>query len=56
MYFDEEQEYRIGDGVEHKEFGIGVILATDGKILTIAFNHKVGVKKLMKNHKSLRKL
>ena len=56
MYHEDDQDYKLGDVVSHETFGTGVVIETDGRILTIAFNHKVGVKKLMKNHKSLTKM
>lgn len=44
----------IGDTIEHETLGIGVILAIDKSLIDVAF--KSGVKKLMKNHKSIRKV
>lgn len=49
-------EYCIGDIVNHTEFGEGVIVAVEKSILTIAFPHPYGIKKIMKGHKSLVKV
>ena len=53
---DETQEYSIGDKVEHDTFGVGVIVSVNKSILTIAFKNSVGIKTLMKGHKSIRKV
>ncbi len=53
---DETQEYSVGDKVEHDTFGIGVIVGVSKSILTIAFKNGIGVKTLMKGHKSIRKV
>ena len=37
----------------HDTFGVGVIVGIDKSIVTIAFSHPHGVKKLMKGHKSI---
>ena len=53
---DTEADYNIGDRVVHAIFGQGVIVSIDKKILSIAFPHPHGIKKLMKGHKSIRKV
>ena len=45
-----------GEKVVHSEFGEGVIVSVDKTILTIAFPHPYGIKKIMKGHKSIRKV
>ena len=52
---DESAEYNTGDKVIHDTYGEGIIVSV-GSVLTIAFNHKVGIKKIMKGHKSIRKV
>ena len=54
--FDEDASYNIGDKVIHSVFGQGVIVGVDKTILSIAFPHPHGIKKLMKGHKSIRKV
>ncbi len=56
MYNDEEVSYVSGDVVLHETYGRGVVVGVDKMLVTVAFNNKIGVKKLMKNHKSLRKM
>ena len=51
-----EEEYSPGDKVKHVDFGEGVIITVDKSILTIAFPHPYGIKKLMKGHKSFSKI
>jgi len=53
---DEDIEYKTGEKVKHNEFGDGVVVSVDKSILTIAFPHPHGIKKIMKGHKSIRKV
>lgn len=53
---DSSIEYKIGEHVLHDIYGEGVIISTEDKILTVAFPHPVGIKKLMKGHSSFHKL
>ncbi|MDD4036379.1 MAG: UvrD-helicase domain-containing protein [Bacilli bacterium] len=53
--YEEEMHYKTGDNVIHNEYGEGVIVEVSNSLLTIAFNKKIGIKKFMKNHKSIRK-
>ncbi len=55
MYNDGDVDYNSGDVVLHETYGRGVVVDVDKMLLTVAFNNKIGVKKLMKNHKSLKK-
>lgn len=48
-------EYMVGEKVVHDEFGEGVIVTIDKSILTIAFPHPFGIRKIMKGHKSIKK-
>lgn len=52
---DEDATYSVGDKVVHDKYGEGIIIAV-GSILTIAFSHKYGIIKIMKGHKSIRKV
>ena len=52
---DESIEYGLGDKVIHDTYGEGIIVGI-GSILTIAFSHEYGIKKIMKGHKSIRKV
>ena len=52
---DDSITYNVGDKIVHDKYGEGIILAV-GSILTIAFNHKYGIIKIMKGHKSIRKV
>ena len=56
MYTNEDVQYKNGDIVEHDTYGKGVVISCDKMIVTVAFNNNIGVKKLMKNHKSLKKV
>ncbi len=53
---DESIEYKAGEKVIHTDFGEGVIITVEKTILTIAFPHPYGIKKIMKGHKSIRKV
>lgn len=53
---DNNMEYAPGEKIMHDIFKEGVIISVDGSILTIAFAHPYGIKKLLKGHKSIKKL
>ena len=44
------------DHIVHDTFGTGVVVGVEKSILTIAFPHPTGIKKLLKGHKSIRKV
>ena len=50
------EEYTPGEKVIHDKYGEGVIISVDKSILTIAFAHPHGIVKIMKGHKSLKKI
>ena len=54
--YSTDQAYNYGDKVEHEVYGIGVVVEVTNTIITVAFNKKIGIKKLMKNHKSIKKV
>ena len=56
MMYDNDQTYNYGDKIEHDTYGVGVVIEVTNTILTVAFNKNIGIKKLMKNHKSIRKV
>ena len=52
----EDVSYNVGDHVKHDDFGEGVVVSVDGSLITIAFPHPYGIKKMMAKHKSITKL
>lgn len=52
----EEVEYQVNDFVYHDVFGAGKVLSVSGSVVKVAFKMPYGIKTLMKNHKSLRKV
>ena len=48
--------YSIGDKINHKAFGDGLVVAVSGTTITVAFKAPYGVKQLNGNHPSIRKL
>ncbi|CDF10729.1 aTP-dependent DNA helicase PcrA [Mycoplasma sp. CAG:776] len=56
LYNSEDVEYQKGDVVIHTIYGKGVVIEVDEKFVSIAFARNFGIRKLMKNHKSLKKL
>ncbi len=55
MYIEgSNDDLNVGDTINHDTLGIGVILSVDGSFIEVAF--KTGIKKLMKNHKSIKKV
>lgn len=53
--FNEDNGLKAGDNVIHETYGPGVVVNVDKSIATIAFKGQ-GIKKLMKNHKSIKKV
>ena len=53
--FNTDNGLNVGDNVVHDTYGPGVVVMVDKSIATIAFRG-VGIKKLMKNHKSIKKV
>ena len=47
-------DIKQGDTIEHETLGIGVVVKVDGSLIDVAF--KTGIRKLMKNHKSIKKI
>ena len=54
--YDSDQEYTYGDKIEHDTYGIGVVIEVSKTIITVAFKNGIGIKKLLKNHKSIRRI
>ena len=55
LYSDEDINYTKGEVVMHTIYGRGVVVDYDDKYVSIAFAKNYGIKKLMKNHKSIKK-
>ncbi|MBQ7136929.1 MAG: UvrD-helicase domain-containing protein [Bacilli bacterium] len=56
FFYKEDIDYKIGDFVYHEVFGHGKIVEVTNTLISIAFKHPHGIKKLMKNHKSIKKI
>ena len=50
-----DSDIKAGDKVIHNVFGEGIVVNVNGKIATIAFSHKFGIKQIAINHKYLTK-
>lgn len=46
----------VGDNIEHTSYGVGRVVEIKGKIATVAFPLPTGIKKLMKDHPSIKKV
>jgi DNA helicase-2/ATP-dependent DNA helicase PcrA len=55
-YTNEDINFSIGDVVAHTVFGSGVVVGIKGNFLDIAFKAPYGVKTLLKNHKSIKRM
>ncbi len=53
---NENEEYSLGEKVEHDIYGVGIIVAIKDKTLDIAFSHEYGIKTFIKGHKVIRKV
>ena len=56
VFRDEEVDYQVGDYVYHETFGTGKVVEVTNTLVSVAFKHPHGIKKLMKNHKKLSKV
>lgn len=56
MFRNEDVSYEVGDHVKHDEFGDGIVVSVDKSLITIAFPHPYGIKKMMAKHKSITKV
>ena len=56
MFREEEIDYQVGDFVYHETFGTGKVVEVTKTLVSVAFKHPHGIKKLMKNHKKLSKV
>ena len=56
MFREEEVDYQVGDFVYHESFGTGKVVEVSNTLVSVAFKHPHGIKKLMKNHKKLSKV
>lgn len=52
----EKAKFAVGDKINHKAFGDGLVVKTDGEVITVAFKAPHGIKKLMGSHPAIRKL
>ena len=56
MFREEEVDYQVGDYVYHDTFGTGRVVEVTNTLVSVAFKHPHGIKKLLKNHKKLSKV
>ena len=56
MFREEEVDFQVGDFVYHESFGTGKVVEVTNTLVSVAFKHPHGIKKLMKNHKKLSKV
>ena len=54
--YSSTENYIVGDRVIHTMYGSGTIVAIDGDFVSVAFSKNIGIKKIMKTHKNLKKL
>jgi DNA helicase-2/ATP-dependent DNA helicase PcrA len=54
MYTENNNDIKEGSVIIHEQYGTGVVVKDEGTIISVAF--KTGVRKLMKNHKSIKKI
>lgn len=53
---DKNATYEVGEHISHTEFGEGIVISVDKSIITVAFPHPIGIRKLMKGHPNITKL
>ena len=57
-YYEDEDEisFQEGDVIMHTIYGRGVVVEVQGDFIKVAFAKNFGIKKLLKNHKSITKI
>lgn len=55
-FYSEDIDWNVGDYAYHEVFGAGRVVEVSNTLVSIAFKSPYGIKKLMKNHKSLKKV
>lgn len=55
-FYDQDVEWNIGDYAYHDMFGAGRVVEVTNTLVSIAFKNPYGIKKMMKNHKSIKKV
>ncbi len=55
MTIDDTAEYKVGEKIIHDIFGEGIIVSVENAVVNIAFPHPIGIKTILKGHKSIRK-
>lgn len=55
-YHNEDIDFMEGEKIIHDVFGEGIVLKINNDIMDIAFKAPYGVKKIMKNHKIIKKI
>ena len=56
LYSKEDVDFQEGDILMHIIYGRGVVIEVKGDFITVAFAKNFGIKKLLKNHKSITKI
>ena len=56
LYSSEDVDFQEGDVLMHMIYGRGVVIEVKGDFITVAFAKNFGIKKLLKNHKSIKKI
>lgn len=56
MFNNDNIDYKVGDTISHTDYGEGIITEVDKRIITVAFPYPTGVRKFIKNHKSISKV
>ena len=56
LYNKESVDFVAGDVLMHITYGRGVVVEVKGDFITVAFAKNFGIKKLLKNHKSITKI
>ena len=56
FYDGEKIDYHHGEVVMHASFGKGVVIDSDDRFVTVAFNKRFGIKKFLNNYQGLRRM
>ncbi len=54
--YDQDVYFELGEKVEHEKYGKGIVVEVTDTLIAIAFSKEWGIRKLLKNHKSIKKI
>ncbi|GHU31129.1 hypothetical protein FACS1894166_02020 [Bacilli bacterium] len=55
-YHEKHIDFHVGDTIIHTVYGMGAVVGIDKDMIDVVFKNPHGKKRLMKNHKSIKRM